>query len=419
MTSIVIALLVYVATWTVVRTLLVTSVLDNMRDVLPVSAAASFSPKSSIVLCLRGADPLLEDCLAALCQQDYPDYEVQIVVDHPDDPAWEIATQFLAQRSSQVPVKLSLLEHKSPQRSLKCSSILQVVNQLDPDCEVLAFIDADVVPHPTWLRELVSPLENPEVGATCGNRWYLPEDMQLGSLVRHVWNYSAIILMLLLHIPWGGTLAIKTKAIREAGLLQLWERSLVEDAVIYKPLLLQGLQVKFVPSLLMVNRESCGFLSFQQWSQRQALFVRLYGPLWPFMFGYSAIYVIFYIVSSVVLGLACFSQQWLVVAALLAIQVADLVVVFWQSKLIRKTVHRILLKRGEKVPTLGFWDEVRFFFLIPLLVLSCTRVLLAQRLKHVQWRGVIYDFKGGWQVKMRDYQPYQPAPSSSDSMASL
>ncbi len=48
-------------------------------------------PKTAVILCLRGADPYLRQCLRALLQQNYPQYELKVVVDHQDDPAWNVA----------------------------------------------------------------------------------------------------------------------------------------------------------------------------------------------------------------------------------------------------------------------------------------------------------------------------------------
>jgi len=42
-------------------------------------------PKAAVVLCLRGKDPFLADCLRALLTQDYPCFDVRIVVDANDD----------------------------------------------------------------------------------------------------------------------------------------------------------------------------------------------------------------------------------------------------------------------------------------------------------------------------------------------
>src|SRR6056297_615398 len=52
-------------------------------------------PPVAVILCLRGCDRFLPDCLKGLFNQDYPDYRVHVVVDREDDPAWGVVMQAL------------------------------------------------------------------------------------------------------------------------------------------------------------------------------------------------------------------------------------------------------------------------------------------------------------------------------------
>ena len=124
-------------------------------------------PKTAVILCLRGADPFLPNCLKALLEQDYPQYDLKIVVDSQDDPAWKVARDTVKDATN---VQISPLKISSTVCSLKCSSLIQAVSELDSSYEVVALVDADTVVHPTWLRELVTPLLHPKIGATTGNR---------------------------------------------------------------------------------------------------------------------------------------------------------------------------------------------------------------------------------------------------------
>ena len=65
---------------------------------------------------------------------------------------------------------------------------------MDNAYQIIAFIDADTVAHPNWLRELVTPLLDDQVGLTTGNRWYLPTGNYWGSLVRYR-NVSTVVQM--------------------------------------------------------------------------------------------------------------------------------------------------------------------------------------------------------------------------------
>src|SRR5690242_15071047 len=53
-------------------------------------------PQTTVLLCVRGADPSLIGCLKGLLNQDYPRYDVRIIIDSLDDPAWDVISPLLA-----------------------------------------------------------------------------------------------------------------------------------------------------------------------------------------------------------------------------------------------------------------------------------------------------------------------------------
>ncbi len=242
-------------------------------------SSAEYSPKVAIVLCLRGADPFLDRCIRALAQLNYPNFEVRIVVDDKQDPSWEILQRELTEQGA---FRLAVDQLRSPNItcSLKCSSVAQAIRELDDSIEVVALLDADTIVHPNWLRELITPLADPTVGATTGNRWYMPERLSLGSLVRYSWNAAAVVIMYWCRIAWGGTLAIRRSVIDRADLLTRWQNAFCEDTMLFDTLRAHGLRQVFVPSLMMVNRENCTLRGVSAWITRQLLNSRLYHPGW-------------------------------------------------------------------------------------------------------------------------------------------
>jgi len=176
-------------------------------------------PRTAVVVCLRGSDPFLADNLRAVLDQDYPDYSVHIVVDSPDDPAWDAVRKVVAQFDAQR-VRVTTLEERKETCSLKCSSIVQVVSRLDDSYEVVALADADTSPHRTWLKELVMAMADDDVGAATGNRWYMPSRSSVGAVERYLWNAAAVVQMFCYSVPWGGTLAIKREVFRKCNLLE-------------------------------------------------------------------------------------------------------------------------------------------------------------------------------------------------------
>src|SRR5262245_36151310 len=185
-------------------------------------------PKAAIILCVRGADATLERCVEGLLTQEYSPYEIVIVVDHETDPGWPVVKR-VVDRHPGASVRIETLSRRLDTCSLKCSALIQAVSGLDESIAEVALIDADTVPHSTWLRELVAPLSEPGVGAATGVRWYPPRGATCGDVVRYLWNVPAVVCLYAFHIAWGGTLALRREAFAQAGLLDKWARAYCED----------------------------------------------------------------------------------------------------------------------------------------------------------------------------------------------
>jgi cellulose synthase/poly-beta-1,6-N-acetylglucosamine synthase-like glycosyltransferase len=363
-------------------------------------------PLVAVILSLRGDDPFLSDCLRALLHQNYPRYEVHIVLDHPDDPAWPVV-QAVLQSEAPSHVRVHTLTERRDTCSLKCSSLVQVVSQLDEACEVVAQTDADTIVHPDWLRELVTPLADERIGAATGNRWYVPTEATWGALARGLWNAAAVIIMYWFKIAWGGTLAIKTRVLREAGLLERWSRALCEDTLVYRELRRLGMDIAFVPSLMMVNRESCTMPGYLEWCRRQLFNTRLYHPAWPVIMFHGIGTFLTPAAALLLTFAACVTAQWSAVlwagGGFAFYQLAYILLFI----AIEVGVRRIAESRGE---TVGQWTPSRLVKLvsaIPVTQVIYPIILLSTVLvRHIQWRGVTYQVTGPWQVRLVEYRPY-------------
>ena len=376
-------------------------------------------PKATVILCLRGMDPFLESTLRQLLHQDYPRYDVRIVVDSEQDPTWRLVHNVLAE-GSPCPVQVSVLKQPLATCSLKCSSLVQTVAGLDDSYEAVALLDADTLPHPTWLRELVAPLRDPGIGASTGNRWYMPSTPSWGALVRYEWNSAAAVQMHAFRIAWGGTLAVKASALRQSGALQRWALALSEDTMIYSCLRKLGLQVAFVPTLMMVNRENCTLRSFVQWVRRQLLVARLYHPgfvpvlLHGFATSLSLAAVLALLPVAAAVGNG-WAAGWL--AATLAGYLAAMVALL---AVLEYSVRRGLRLRAEPLCRFDFTRLLRIVVAIPLTQIVYAGVLLSVlRVRRVEWRGAHYEIGGPWNVRLLEYRPYRAQTLPEQALNSL
>ena len=233
-------------------------------------------PSAAILLSLRGADEELPISLHRFMSQDYPNYELHIVVDSESDPAWKVVQEATAAHPS-ARVIVSTLAERPTKCSPHCASLSQAAESAQA-CEVVALADGDVVAHPAWLRTLVTALDDERVGMSHGNRWYLPEDAGWGSLVRYLWNTAAVVGMYFFHIPWGGSCAMRTKDVREAGIIEAWRTTLNQDNPAKICLERIKKQVRFVPLLMMPNRDTISLSVCREFLARQLTWTRIYNP---------------------------------------------------------------------------------------------------------------------------------------------
>ena len=133
------------------------------------TSIAEYTPKVSLILPCKGIDPGFEKNISALLQQDHPDYEVVFVTATADDPAYTFLDKLLRSTSG-VPAKL-IIAGISPVRGQKINNILEALKHVRVESEVFAFVDSDIRPKKSFLRNLVKPLQHPHVGATTGIRW--------------------------------------------------------------------------------------------------------------------------------------------------------------------------------------------------------------------------------------------------------
>ena len=93
------------------------------------------------------------------------------------DPAWHFVRTFAdSERLSMLTV-----ESWESDRSLKCNSLVHAFQSIDDPVVVL--VDADTIPDPNWLADLVAPLREEDVVACSGNRWFVPPRPETGTLV--------------------------------------------------------------------------------------------------------------------------------------------------------------------------------------------------------------------------------------------
>jgi cellulose synthase/poly-beta-1,6-N-acetylglucosamine synthase-like glycosyltransferase len=389
-------------------------------------------PRVAVLLCLRGADPNLADGLRRLMHQHYSSYEIFIAIDSDTDPAWDVVRRIVSPNHEQaarttVPeddsskpnacqVHASTLADRLQTCSLKCSSLVQLLDQIDDSFEVVVLADSDLKSHSTWLRELVAPLADPRVGATFGNRWFLPTLGSMGSLVRQLCNGIGIVTMHLGQIPWGGSLAVRASMFKHSGLGDTLSRTIVDDGPIRAALRKQHLKLRFVPSLMMANREDCDLRFAHSFLTRQLKWTQTYmNECWPAMLVYTigllGTYLAALVMTVVCLLRGFFDEAfWFATGA--AIYSAN-VMTLWL--LLDFAARRIIRAQGEPATSIVGIQLIK----IPLamlisVVIHMSAMFRATFLRRVVWRGVTYEVHGPENVRLINDELAQAGPEASN-----
>jgi len=345
-----------------------------------------YAPSVALICPCKGAEPGLEENLAALTTFDYPNYEVFFILAHADDPAYVLARR-VADRSK-IPTHI-VIAGPPDACGEKVNNLRVAVEQLPDNFEVLVFTDSDGSPGRPWLRQLVAPLADAKLGAATTFRWYLPDRGGFWSALGAAWN-APIVTFLGEHgqnFVWGGGTAIRRKVFDEVGALEFWRGSVSDDYSLTLALRQAGRRIHFVPECLVPTLHDADFHRLIEFTNRQIIITRVYAPrLWTMATLAHLLYC-----STLLLGIGLTFAAWLtggpgVHLLLLALVVAFLAAAKGYLRLV--AVSELLPAWKEKLLAYG-WAWTLLAPLVPFLYLWNS--LVAAFTRRIVWRGIRYE----------------------------
>jgi cellulose synthase/poly-beta-1,6-N-acetylglucosamine synthase-like glycosyltransferase len=364
-------------------------------------APGEYAPSVAVVIPVTGADAGLEANIAAFMAQDYPQYQLVLVVRDGKDPAQEMLDGLVKEAAAHGPgssCNASLVvAGASHAQGQKVHNLLRGLDAVSSETEVLVFADADARPGVLWLRSLVAPLSSRDVTVSTGFRWYLPGQSFVSQL-RAAWDTSVATFMGEddCSFPWGGSMAIRAEDFERLQVRdQYWASTVSDDYGLGRAVHDVGGRIRFEPRCLVASREGSSFADFMRWTNRQIIITRVYAPrLWAQGLMAHALYSLAFIFGLVVLlnpvaGWECIAVL-LMLAAVLALGMGKGKIRAVVASEIFPEEREVLARYGKR-----YWQLT---LLVPWVMLC--NFVVAGWVRTIDWSGVRYRLRSDHQVEV-------------------
>jgi ceramide glucosyltransferase len=352
-----------------------------------------FTPYVSVIAPCRGLDQGLHENLAALFHQDYPAYEIIFVTDRWDDPALTVVEEVRREFGASPHVGARIvIAGEATESGQKVHNLRAAVCETAPESEVFVFVDSDARPHTRWLRSLVAPLADEEMGAATGYRWFIPVKGGLASRLRSVWNASIASALGVRgdkNFCWGGSTAIRRANFERALVMDEWRGAVSDDFAMMRALRRARLPIHFVPDCLTASHEDCTWRELLEFTTRQLKITRVYAThFWQVVLFSNLLFVlIFFGGLIIIVTRAALSLSFILpLAFILTIYGLGIAKAYlrWRAVNIPLAQYGAELRR-DTFSHLFLWPLASALYLY-----NALGALLSRRIK---WRGITYELK--------------------------
>jgi len=217
-------------------------------------------PPVTMLKPVHGLEKNQRENLRSACLQDYPLFQVVFSVQTPDDPAVPLLREI--QREFGPESVTVVIGNRRAGSNGKINNMLGGLPYARH--EILVISDSDVRLRPDYLRTIIAPLADPEVGcvctlykASCAETWFekvelltLNADFMASVIFAHVTGASKFCL--------GASVALRRSTLEEIGGLEALADYLVEDYEMGQRIWGSGKKISIVPYFIdtMVDLKS-------------------------------------------------------------------------------------------------------------------------------------------------------------------
>ncbi len=348
---------------------------------------SDYTPFCSVIIPCRGLDAGLRANLLALFRQNFSAYEVIFAVDSADDRAVGIIEKIINENPAKSKLTITGIAADEGQ---KVHNLRKAVLEVSEQSEVFVFVDSDARPDEDWLRNLLAPLQDKNIGATTGYRWFISEENTFASQLRSVWNASiasALGEKTNSNFCWGGSTAIRRQVFEQIGMGEKWRGALSDDFALTRELKRANLPIYFVPQALTACVEDCTLSDFLEFSTRQMKITRIYAPhLWIASFVGSFLFTTIFASNIILLFFLNGWHFWITLLFFLII-----VALGSAKSWIRLKAVKLILKNYEKELNRSFFWHLILWAITPAIYLyNCVCAFISNQ---IRWRGIEYRMK--------------------------
>jgi cellulose synthase/poly-beta-1,6-N-acetylglucosamine synthase-like glycosyltransferase len=225
----------------------------------------NWCPQVAVIVPIYNGEADLPDLLQCLRSQSYPSDRVEyLLVDNNSSDRTSLILENAVQEAKLQGINLKHLTETTVQSSYKARN----TGIRNSNSEILAFTDADCRPQKDWLKSLVEPFIQSEIGIVVGEIEGLPGN---SLLEKYSSNHQVLSQKFVLDhpfCPYGQTanLAIRKELLTRVGLFRPYLTTGGDADLCWRILRETDVKIEFVPEAIIYHRHRSNLKDFRsQW----------------------------------------------------------------------------------------------------------------------------------------------------------
>lgn len=242
----------------------------------------AYQPTVSIIKPTKGVDQFAYGNFRSFCNQEYGgDYEVVFCVEGPSEPAIPTIRRLMAEYPA-TQIRLVLSDPTDSRSFGKLKNMIAGVAA--SSYEVIIFSDSDSRASPSFLRDTVAPMADPDLGIAFGAPAYAgsrdwPAALTSISVNEYTLRIATLHLLGLFRGAIGTTMAVRRSVLERVGGLEQLGWHIADDIQLARIIHRQGYHIHLLKQPARVVHHHDSFRGWWAHAHRWLVIVRRYWPV--------------------------------------------------------------------------------------------------------------------------------------------